>query len=70
MWRDHYYQKARVANVDKMSEGQKAVNVYEMRLCCCREHYVDCFTREAPEERREKCKDLTLPVIFVAFLCR
>ena len=42
------------STVNKMSQGQEAVNVREARLRCCREHYAERRARVTFQERREK----------------
>ena len=44
-----YYQKARVAIVNKMSQGQEAVSDREARLRCHRERYAERRAREKRE---------------------
>ena len=41
------------AIVDKMGQGQEAINVHKARLHRYRERYVECDAREMSEEKRK-----------------
>ena len=42
-----------IAIVNKMGQGQKAINVHKARLHRYRERHVECDAREMSEEKRE-----------------